>query len=353
MKNEVYEKRITHPAAWRADEIGGKEGLMHRIAPEHVRAIWELVEKTRHKAPETTTREDFDHPLINDLMLAIKDELMNGHGCVVLSGLDLSGVSVEDYGRLYWGLGTHLGDGVAQSYRGDKIGYVQKEEHNPTGRGYLLDVELRSHTDFHEILSLASYRKSAEGGMSGLVSSLAIHNIMLEECPQHLKALYEGYYLAQPGTGASPEKVPVYGNVDGTVSCFNQGLFFMMAAKSRGEELPADLTKALEAQREIAARPGVRADFMLEPGEISFFHNFTIMHSRTAFHDMPEQKRLLLRLWLNVPNGRAMHPAFKEMGRKMDEVHAKGEAGVVYPQFVKTVPGESPAPITENAFAAQ
>ncbi len=39
-----------------------------------------------------------------------------------------------------------------------------------------MDVEaLRSHTDFHEILSLASYRRSAEGGMSGAVSALAIH----------------------------------------------------------------------------------------------------------------------------------------------------------------------------------
>jgi len=353
MKNEIYNKPIAHPAAWRADRIGAKEGLTHRMAPEHSAATWALVDRTRNKPADATTREDFDDPLLNDLMLALKDELMNGHGCVVLSGLDITGRTVEDYGRAYWGIGTHLGQGVAQSYRGDKIGLVQKEEHNPTGRGYLMDVELRSHTDFHEILSLASWRKSAEGGYSGLVSSLAIHNVMREECPQHLAALYEGYYLARPGASASEGKVPVFCNVEGTVSCFNQGLFYMMAAKARGEELPASFSEAQKALGQIAARPGLRADFMLEPGEISFFHNFTVMHSRTAFHDTPEHKRLLLRLWLNVPNGRAMHPAFTEMGRRMDEVHAKGEAGVVYPQFVKTVPGAGPAPEIRNAVSAQ
>jgi hypothetical protein len=352
VKNEIYRHRIDHPWAWTSSEIGGKEGLTHRMAPEHAKAMWQLVEKTRHKAPDATTREDFDHPLVNDLMAAIRDETMNGHGCVVLSGLDLEGVSVEDYGRLYWGLGTHLGEGVAQSYRGDKIGLVQKEEHNPTGRGYLMDVELRSHTDFHEILSLASYRKSAEGGYSGLVSSGAIHNVMLEEMPHHLEALYEGYYLGGPGQGVQ-NKVPVFCNVGGKVSCFNQGLFFMMAARARGEELPPALTEALEALREVAARPELRADFMLEPGEIVFFHNFQVLHSRTDFKDTPEQKRLLLRLWLNVPGGRAMHPTYTEMGQRMDEQHAKGTAGVVYPQFAKSVEGAGAAPKSEGALSGQ
>ncbi len=335
MNNEIYNKKITHPAAWCAEEIGGREGLTHRIAPEHNQAIWELVEKTRHKPADVTTRDDFDHPLVNDLMRALKDELMNGHGCVIVSGLDIKGRSVEDYGRAYWGLGTHLGQGVAQSYRGDKIGKVQFEKDNPTGRGYLMDVELRSHTDFHEILSLASYTKSAEGGASGLVSSLAIHNVMLEECPHHLKALYEGYYLGSNGGPATlfNEKTPVFSNVDGNVSCFNQGLFYIFAAKARGEELPPEFTVAIKALNEIAARPGLRADFMLEPGEMVFFHNFTTMHSRTSFHDSETQKRLLLRLWLNVENGRAMHPAYIAMGRRMDEQHAKSQAGVVYPQF--------------------
>ncbi len=61
-----------------------------------------------------------------------------------------------------------------------------------------------------------------------------------------------------------------------------------------------------------------------------FWHNFVVLHSRTAFHDTPEQKRLLLRLWLNVPDGRDMHPTFNDRARAMDRIHDAGETAIHY-----------------------
>ena len=330
--NPILDRQIDHPSAWTSAEIGGKEGLMHRMGADHVAALRELVEKTRHLAPSDVTRADFDHPLINDMMKGARHEIMHGKAAIILAGLDMSKTSLEDYSRIYWGLGTHLGQGAVQSYRRDKIGHVQKEEHNPTVRGYLMDVELRSHTDFHEILSLASFRKAPEGGMSGAVSSLAIHNVIQRERPELLKALYEGFFHESAGTGAiSAEKVPVFCNVDGVVSCYSHGLFQRAAAKQMGVDLPADLVEAQDFFAEVSTRPDVRADFMLEPGEMFFWHNFMVLHSRTQFHDAPEQKRLLLRLWLNVPEGgRAMHPSFNERARAMDRIHEAGEPAIHY-----------------------
>ena len=329
--NEIYDRRIDHPAAWTSAQIGGKEGLIHRMGPEHLEALEELLVRTSHLAPDAVTRADFDHPVINDLMKSVRFEIMNGRGAQVLSGLDIGGMSQEDYGRIYWGLGTHLGDGVVQSYRRDRIGLVQKEEDNPTGRGYLMDVELRSHTDFHEILSLASFRKAPQGGLSGAVSSLAIHNVIREEAPHHLKALYEGFFHESAGSKAiSAEKVPVFSNVDGQVSCYFHGLFQFAAAKQMGVEVPAELIAAQKFFSSVAQRPEIRADFMLEPGEMLFWHNFMILHSRTAFSDGPDQKRLLLRLWLNVPDGRPMHPSFTERARAMDRIHESGQAAIDY-----------------------
>ncbi len=243
--NQIHDRRIEHPSAWTSAEIGGKEGLIHRMAPEHAAALWALVDRTRHLAPDGRHPPGFRPSLVNDLMTAVRHEIMRGKGAVVLAGLDMAGVSVEDYSRLYWGLGTHLGVGAPQSYRKDKIGYVQKEENNPTGRGYLMDVELRSHTDFHEILSLASYRKSAEGGMSGAVSSLAIHNVILEEHPEHLKALYEGFFhedgrdqggLRGEGAGVQQRRRPGELLLPRPVQ--------IAAAKQLGVDLPADLAAA-------------------------------------------------------------------------------------------------------------
>ncbi len=341
--NPIYDRRIDHPAAWTSAEIGGKEGLTHRMGPEHVQALAELVERTRHLAPDAVTRADFDHPLINDLMKGVRFELMNGRGAIVLQGLDMSRTSLEDYSRIYWGLGAHLGQGAVQSYRGDRIGHVQKEEDNPTGRGYLMDVELRSHTDFHEILSLASFRKAPEGGESGVVSSLAIHNVLLEEAPHHLEALYEGFFHELAGTQqVTADKVPVFCNVDGKVSCYFHGLFQMAAAKTLGVPVPPELVEAQKAFSAIAARPDIRADFMLEPGEMLFWHNFLMLHSRTAFSDTPEQKRLLLRLWLNVPGGRPMHPSFTERARAMDKIHESGQAAIHYTKAGVLSPAPEP-----------
>ena len=329
--SETHAARIDHPAAWTSQEIGGKEGLTHRMGPEHVEALAELAARTRHLAPDAVTRDDFDHPAINALMKGVFQSVMNGRGAIILSGLDMSCTSLEDFSRIYWGLGTHLGEAAIQSPKLDRIGYVQKEENNPDGRGYQLDIELRSHTDFHELLSLASFRKAASGGESGTVSSLAIHNVMLEEAPQHLATLYRGFQHGYARKDyLTKEPVPIFCEVDGKVSCFYHGLFMLNAAKQLGTELPADLRQAMACFSEIAQRPQIRADFMLEPGEMLFWHNFLMLHSRQSFTNAGEQKRLLLRLWLHVKEGRPMHPEFAGRARLMDKIHAAGDVALNY-----------------------
>jgi len=49
---------------------------------------------------------------------------------------------------------------------------------------------------------------------------------------------------------------------------------------------------------------------MLEPGEMVLWHNFTNLHSRTEFENDATHRRLLLRLWLDVPEGRPVAPVF-------------------------------------------
>jgi hypothetical protein len=73
-------------------------------------------------------------------------------------------------------------------------------------------------------------------------------------------------------------------------------------------------------------RPDIQANFMLEPGEMLFWHNWTNFHSRTAFEDSPTQRRLLLRLWLNIENGRHVAPEIAERARLIDRDHDERRA---------------------------
>lgn len=326
----IHEGRITDPSAWTSAGIGGKEGLMLRLGPDELEAIDALVRRTEGRIPDSITREEAGEPILVDLMARVRDAIMHQRGAVVIAGLDMACYDLPAFERLYWALGTHLGQGVEQSSQRDRIGYVEKAENNPTQRGYLLDTELNPHTDFHEILSLAAFRKAAEGGESGLVSSLAIHNEIRALRPDLLEPLYEGFYHESAGGELSPGEVPVYGCVDGLVSCYFHPRFIRSAARIMGVEVPADLQAAIALMLEQSRRPDIRADFMLEPGEMLFWHNFTALHSRRAFTDGPGQKRLLLRLWINVPDGRPLPEEFHTRARYMDRLHAAGQTAIDY-----------------------
>jgi hypothetical protein len=51
-----------------------------------------------------------------------------------------------------------------------------------------------------------------------------------------------------------------------------------------------------------------------EQGDIQILSNHGILHSRKGFEDFPEpeRKRDLLRLWLNLRNGRKLAPEFAD-----------------------------------------
>lgn len=319
------------PAAWTSAGVGGKAGLSRQINAEERAAITAFLDATEGRESDSIRPEELSPAPLAALMAEVRETLVRGRGAVVLTGLDIAGWPEERFARLYWALGTQLGQGVPQSYRGDRIGRVQKEENNPTGRGYLMDVELRAHTDFHEILSLACVRKSDTGGTSALVSSLALHDAILATKPELLGPLYEGYYHESAGGGeVSGEKVPIFARVDDVLTCYYHVPFMLNAARQLGTEIPADLRAAMDYMNSLALDPEIRADFMLEPGEMMFWHNFTALHAREAFNDTPEHRRLLLRLWINAADSKPMPDIFHARARYMDQVHGKGEAAIDY-----------------------
>ena len=52
----------------------------------------------------------------------------------------------------------------------------------------------------------------------------------------------------------------------------------------------------------------------LEPGDMQFVYNHSLLHDRTAFvdHAEPEDRRHLLRLWVSLPGDRALPPVFAQ-----------------------------------------
>jgi hypothetical protein len=330
----VFDGLITDAAAWESATIGGRDGLTRRLTAGEVEALGELAASVRHLPAHRITRRDFSHPVIDALMAEVRHSIMRGRGAVILTGIDPRARTFEQFENLFWGLGTHVGSGTIQGPQGDWVARVEKTEHNPTGRGTLMDTELRPHTDMHEVMALACVSRAAQGGFSTLVSSLAVHNAIHATWPQHLPALYQGFWagINDSMAGAKPlsdHKVPIFCCVDGFVSCYYNKYFMRTAARRLGVDLPADLVTAMECFDAQALRTDLGATFMLEPGDMVFWHNWTCLHARTAFRDGPGAKRLLLRLWLNVSAGRSVAREIADRARRMDEDHFAAAGGAV------------------------
>jgi hypothetical protein len=69
---------------------------------------------------------------------------------------------------------------------------------------------------------------------------------------------------------------------------------------------------ALKCVENLAVDPELIVTMDFRPGDMQFLNNYVIIHTRTAFSNGVgnDHKRLLLRLWLNLREGRPLTPGF-------------------------------------------
>ena len=72
--------------------------------------------------------------------------------------------------------------------------------------------------------------------------------------------------------------------------------------------------QALDLFDALTDDPALHLTMALEPGDLQFVHNHSLLHDRTAFEDHPEpaRRRSLLRLWLAPEGARALPPVFAQ-----------------------------------------
>jgi len=218
---------------------------------------------------------------------------------------------------MYWAIGVHLGTPLSQNPLGEMIGRV-REERRANGQrsasGTKSREDLAMHTDNAEIFTLLCVRQAKEGGNTQFVSALAIHNEILKTHPEVLPVLYNGFPYHRRGrqppeqAAITPYNVPVFCNVNGMVSVQYVVPSIMAALQALGRKPTDEEINALGVFQDIAER--LLLDVKLAPGELSAVNNFTMVHSRSEYVDWdePDQRRLLLRLWLEAARNRRPVP---------------------------------------------
>lgn len=310
------------PAAWRGDELARRADWQHALSASECAEIDQALQQTRRRDVmlEEISAADFPLPGLAGKLSEVQASLEHGSGSFFLRGWPIERYSLEDNRRVFWGLARHLGTPISQSARGERIFRVEDAGYrvgDARARGPNTSKGLHFHCDRCDVIGFMCVRAARSGGESYLVSSLTVHNEILARRPDLLEQLYRPWYYKTHNVDTSnPDpwcRQPIFAVRDGRFVGY-----VLRVLIDRAYELPElpDMTplqrQALDFLDRVCAEEALSFKFRQEPGDMLFINNFVNFHSRTEFedHDDPAKKRLLLRIWLAVPNSRALPPDF-------------------------------------------
>ncbi|MDG2111760.1 MAG: TauD/TfdA family dioxygenase [Actinomycetota bacterium] len=250
----------------------------------------------------------------------LREQLVDGIGVAAFEGFPVERYSAEELRVIWWGLTSAVGTPRPQSYRGDLIGDVRDIGTGitgKTGRGYTSNSELNFHADVSDVSGLFFLRTAREGGVTRIASSVTTHDRIAQRRPDLLEELYRPLPCSWQGNQAEGEQgwcdIPVFGEANGRVSCVYVRTNILLAPENAGAPPLTDRqVEAVAMVKEVASEPDMWVERTFGPGTMLFVHNHSVLHLRTAFTDWddPERKRHLLRIWLSLPNNRALPESF-------------------------------------------
>ncbi len=298
-------------SAWRGADLADSEQWRVCLDADKVAEIDRALATARATGKTTgeLTAQDFPLPSVSAEVSRWRHELDDGRGFLVVSGLPVDRWSREDAELCFWCLGLHLGRPGAQNPQGDLLGHVTHTgdaADDPFVRLYRTSSAIAYHCDAADVVGLLCLRTAKSGGASRIASSVAVYNALLERCPQQVERLYEPFLLDIRNEDASGAlrylPVPPCRFAEGRLRTFYHSDYFRSVARHPDVAIAPEQLALMDLYEEIASSPDIRLDMDLEPGDIQWLANHTVVHARTQYEDHPDpdRKRHLLRLWLSI-----------------------------------------------------
>lgn len=315
---------VNDASAWRGADLAARTDWIHHLTAAEIEELAAALRgvQARGLAVTAITRADFPLPGMAARLAALLEEARTGRGFFLIRGLPADRFTEAEREAIFWGIGTHFGKAVSQNSHGELLGHVFDQGRtygSPNTRGYQTKARLDFHTDRCDLVGLLCQRRAKEGGLSSVVSSMAVHNEILRTRPDLLPILYRGFHYSEREAadnpkGVTPRPIPVFSRHQGWLSCRFIRNPIETGAQRRGIPLTEQERQALELMSALSAREDMRLDMMLEPGDMQFCNNYVTLHARTEFEDWPEphRRRLMVRLWLSFEQRRPLAPDFGE-----------------------------------------
>jgi hypothetical protein len=325
--NEPPRPLIDGPSAWIGAELRSHpETWTYTLSTGEIAEIEAAVAAVvaARLAVADIIRDRFPLPRFGRTLDALCREILDGRGFVLLRGLPVAGRSMLENAIAYCGIGSHFGAMCSQNAKGHLLGHVRDlggptAAVDPNVRAYHTAERQMFHTDGSDIVGLLCLQQAKAGGLSSIVSSMAMYNRMATERPDLVRRLFAPLPFDRRGevpAGMLPYYLmPVCTDYAGQLSVgYTRRNINSSQRHPDAPRLSPEDVEALDMFDTLANDQHLRLDMVLQPGDMQFLHNHTILHDRTAFEDWPEpeRKRHLLRLWLAAPNGRPLDPTLAQ-----------------------------------------
>ncbi len=315
---------IDDASAWYGTDLKERTDWIERLSEAEIAEVESAANELEKSSVDLTSIniEDVLLPTLGPRLQKLLEEVLSGRGFVLIKALPVERWTKREAAIAFLAIGVHLGRLRMQNAEGHLLGHVKdlgRSSMDPNARIYQTRERQTHHTDSCDVVGLLCLRSAKSGGLSNLVSSTAIFNEMRRRRPDLLRVLLDPIETDRRGEVPEGRKpyfsIPVFNWHEGLLSAIYQRQYIESARRFPGvAPLSPRQIQALDLFDGLANDPVLNLMMELQPGDMQFVHNHTILHDRTAFEDFPEpeRKRHLLRLWVAPPNARPLPEVYAE-----------------------------------------
>src|SRR5437763_1120957 len=179
---------IEGPSAWVGVDMREREAeWTYRLSPREIVEIETAVKAVQARGLDIADirREDFPLPTLGPVLDRLRAEVLEGRGFALLRGMPVEDRPIAESATAYWGVGTHFGSARSQNAQGHLLGHVydlgrRLSATNPNLRSYATAERQNFHIDRCDVVALLCLRRAKSGGLSTIVSSMTVHNVMAQ-----------------------------------------------------------------------------------------------------------------------------------------------------------------------------
>ena len=317
---QYLQETLERPSAWRGRDLADTDDWIINLNVDHIEELTASIVANAQRGTDLfhISADDFPLPTVSQLCRRIQSDLEGGRGFALIRGLPVARYSLDQNSLAIWGLGTHVGMAETQDRDGNLLHHVRdtgEDLSNDNVRAYQTRGAIGYHNDGADVFMLLCLKTAGRGGRTKLVSGVAVFNEILRRQPDLATLLQEPFYFDLRGQQrqdqAPYQSVPIYNFHDGNLCVLYKREYIDLA--QRFPQVPT-LTErqiaALDLLDQICDECAL--EFDMRPGDILVVNNYDCLHARSAYQDNSDhnQNRHMLRLWLTLPNGRALPPVF-------------------------------------------